>query len=95
MPQKSPVPSEWIERVNAFKAFASSSELAAVHPPPHKMTSGGMEIWHYPLGVVAGTLYSVHVAVSGNDAPMAYMHMEPSDAPDTLVVPKRPWWRFW
>ena len=95
MPQKSSVPSEWIERVNAFKAFASSRELAAVHPPPHRMASGETEIWHYPLGVIAGTLYSIHVAVSGKDAPMAYMHMEPSDAPDTVAAPKRPWWQFW
>ena len=53
-----------------------------------------MEIWHYPLGVLAGTLYSIHVAVSANAAPMAYMHMEPSSAPDTAKG-KRPWWRFW
>jgi hypothetical protein len=95
MPQKSPVPVEWIERVNAFKAITSPRELEAAYPPPHKMASAGMEIWHYPLGVVAGTLYAIHVAVSGNDAPMAYMHMEPSDAPDTVAAPKHPWWRFW
>jgi hypothetical protein len=84
MSQQPPLlPREWIERVNAFKAFASPCELAAAHPPPHKMASGEMEIWHYPLGVVAGAVYSIHVAVSGDDAPIAYMHMEPTAAPDT------------
>ena len=94
MPQKSSLPSEWVERLTAFKAFSSAAELEKLHPPPHKMASGGTEIWHYPLGVIAGTLYSIHIAVAGNDAPMAYMHMEPSRAPDT-VRPQRPWWRFW
>ena len=94
MPQKSSVPSEWVERLIAFKAFASADELSTAHPPAHKMSTGGVEIWHYPLGVSGGTLYSIHVTVSGDGIPMAYMHMEPSDAPDT-VKPSRPWWRFW
>jgi hypothetical protein len=94
MPQKTSIPSEWVERLNAFKEFSSAAELEKSHPPPHRMASGGEEIWHYPLGVIAGTLYSIHVAVSGTGAPMTYMFMEPSNAPDT-VKPKRPWWQLW
>jgi len=53
-----------------------------------------MEIWHYPLGIAGETLYSIHVAVDGDNAPMAYMHLEPTDQPDTVAA-ARPWWRFW
>jgi hypothetical protein len=92
--QKQSIPSEWVKRLIAFKAYASADELAKSHPPPHKMKSDGMEIWHYPLGVLAGTLYAIHVAVSSDGVPVAYMHMEPSAGPDT-VKPSRPWWRLW
>jgi hypothetical protein len=94
MPQKQSIPLEWLDRLTAFKEFASAEELARSHPPPHKMTAVGMEIWHYPFGILGGTLYAIHVAVSGGAAPMAYMYMEPCNEPDT-VKPRRPWWRFW
>lgn len=94
MAKKTSVPTEWVRRLAAFREFSSANKLAETHPPSHKAVSGGIEIWHYPLGVAGGTLYSIHVAVSGTDVPMAYMHMEPSDAPDT-IQPKRPWWRLW
>jgi hypothetical protein len=94
MPQQPSVPQEWVERLNAFQAFTSAAELEKSHPPPHRIAAGEMEIWHYPLGVLAGTLYSIHVAVSANAAPMAYMHMKPSSAADTAKG-KRPWWPFW
>jgi hypothetical protein len=92
--RKQSIPSEWVDRLVAFKAFASAEELARTHPPAHKLSSDGMEIWHYPLGVLAGTLYAIHVAVSSDGAPMAYIHMEPSTGPDT-VRPSRPRWRLW
>jgi hypothetical protein len=88
MSQKSAIPSAWVERLAAFKRFATAAELAQAHPPAHKTRSGGTEIWHYPLGVTGGTLFAIHVAVAdaGADAPapMAYMHMEPTGAPDTV-----------
>lgn len=92
MPQEPTIPREWVERLNAFKAFSSAADLAKAHPPPHKSASGGMEIWHYPLGVAAGTLYSIHVSVSGDGAPMAYMYTEPTDAPDTARPKPLPWY---
>ena len=96
MSQKSPVPSEWVERLAAFKRFTSAAELAESHAPAHKIQSPGMEIWHYPLGANGGMLYAIHVAVSPGHAPMAYMHMEPTSVADTVQLKEsRPWWRFW
>lgn len=72
----------------------STAELVGSYgEPAHKVAEPGMQIWHYPLGIAKGTLYSVHVAVTGESAPMAYMHMEPSGLPDTASG--RPWWKFW
>jgi hypothetical protein len=42
-----------------------------------------MEIWHFPLGIAAGTLYSIHVAVMGDRQPQVYMHVELTSQPDT------------
>jgi hypothetical protein len=78
MAQKSAVPQDWVDRLAAMKRFSSAVELAEVYPPAHKVQRGTMEIWHYPLGVAGGMLYSIHVALSGEGAPQAYMHMEPS-----------------
>ena len=70
-----------------------ASLVTALSPAAHKLTDPAMEIWHYPLGIAAKTLYSIHVAVDGDSAPMAYMHVEPTDQPDTVAA--RPWWKFW
>jgi len=94
MAQKSAVPQDWVDRLAALKRFSSAAELAEAYPPTHKVQRGTMEIWHYPLGVAGGMLYRIHVALAGEGAPQAYMHMEPSEAPDTFRKP-RPWWRFW
>jgi hypothetical protein len=95
MAQKSDVAEEWIRQLEAMKRFHSAAALAKEYgPPPHKVRQGELEIWHYPLGVLGGMLYSVHIAVEGDEASQTYMAMEPSNASDT-VRPLRPWWRFW
>ena len=60
--------------------------------PPHKQQHAGIEMWHYPLGVESGWLYSVHVSVSPDQQFDAYMHLEPTSLADS---PRRPWWQFW
>lgn len=95
MPQHAAVPEGWIQRLESMKRCGSAAELTREFgSPPHKSHHGDMEIWHYPLGVAGGMLYSIHVAVVGDDASQTYMHMEPSDAPDTIPQ-RRPWWRLW
>ena len=88
--------SEWIGRLEAMKRCRTVSELVERHgKPAHKdrVEDPATEIWHYPLGISGGTLYGIHVAVRGEDAPMAYMHMEPTSEADT-VAPRR-WWELW
>jgi len=95
MPQKLDLPEDWIRQLEAMQRYRSASELAKTHgAPAHKVRHGELEIWHYPLGVLSGMLYSVHVAVENDEASQTYMAMEPSAGPDT-VQPQRPWWRFW
>jgi hypothetical protein len=85
---------EWTRRLEAMKRCGTAADLLARHgEPAHRLTDHAMEIWHYPLGIAGGTLYSIHVAVEGDNAPMAYLHVEPTDKADTVAP--RPWWRFW
>jgi hypothetical protein len=94
MPQQPRELAEWTRRLEAMQECRTSTELVARHgEPAHKLTDPAMEIWHYPLGIADATLYSIHVAVDGDNAPMAYMHVEPTDKPDTVMA--RPWWKFW
>jgi hypothetical protein len=58
---------------------------------PHKVPQDAFEIWHYPLGAESGMLYSIHVSVWPDQSSQIYMHMEPTEAPDTAP---RPRWRF-
>jgi hypothetical protein len=75
-----------------MKCKSASALVARYGEPPHKVQSDGFEIWHYPLGIASGTLYSIHVCVQPDQSARAYMHMEPSNAPDT---PQPAWWKFW
>lgn len=85
---------QWTRRLDAMKRCRTPAQLIAVHgEPAHKLTESAMEIWHYPLGIAAGMLYSIHVAVDRHNKPVAYLHVEPTDNPDTVAA--RRWWRFW
>jgi uncharacterized lipoprotein YbaY len=95
MPQKSGSLREWLNLLEQMKRCASVAELTMQHGSPHhKEQHESMEIWHYPLGIAGGVLYSIHVAVTPDQSMQVYMHMVPTrDAP--APVPKRPWWKFW
>ena len=76
-----------------MKRCRTLAELVAGHgEPAHKLRDPALEIWHYPLGIAGGTLYGIHVAVRGEEVPMAYIALEPTNKPDTVAA--RPWWRF-
>jgi hypothetical protein len=94
MPQVPGDHREWQRRVEQMRQARNAVELAEQHGQPHhKQKHGAMEIWHYPLGILDGTLYSAHAAILADQSLQVYMHMEPAtgDAP----APRRPWWRFW
>jgi hypothetical protein len=83
----------WTRRLEGMKSCRTTAELVKNHgAPAHKVQHGAMEIWHYPLGIVNGTLYSIHVAVAGTEAAQVYMHLEPTSEGR---ADRRPWWRFW
>lgn len=77
-----------------MKQCRNHGELIARHGMrSHRVSAPAMEILHYPLGIHGGTLYSIHVAIVNQDAPTAYMHVEPTSLLDTVAA--LPWWRFW
>jgi len=74
----------WERRVLEMQQCNSTSELVARYGEPrHKDLQTGFEIWHYPLGVSSGKLYSVHVAVQADESCQAFMFFEPTDLADT------------
>jgi hypothetical protein len=74
----------WQRHLQQMKACKSIADLVRQHgEPSHKVPQDGFEIWHYPLGVAGGTLYSIHVSVWPDQRSQIYMHMEPTSAPDT------------
>src|SRR5215469_14865023 len=80
----------WQRRLQEMKACKSVTELVRQHgEPSHKVPQDGFEIWHYPLGVASGMLYSIHVSVWPNQSSQIYMHMEPTSAPETPTARPR------
>jgi len=68
----------WEKRVLAMRGAGSIDELVRRHGEPHhKESAPGMEIWHYPLGVDAGKLFSIHAAVFPDRTFQVYLHVEP------------------
>jgi hypothetical protein len=47
-------------------------------PPSHRVPQRDEEIWHYPLGVVDGSLHSIHAVVAQGEVKQVYMHAIPA-----------------
>jgi len=76
-PRKGP-PTEWTCHVVKMKKCKTPQDLVREFgEPAHKIRTGDLEIWHYPLGFYDGFLYSIHAVSAGNDVNQVYMHMEP------------------
>ena len=41
-------------------------------PPDHRVPQGDLEIWHYPLGVIGGFLYSIHAVTREGELTRVY-----------------------
>lgn len=77
---------DWERRVTEMQKCNRIADLLARHGEPHhKVQQSGFEIWHYPLGVASGMLYSVHVAVQPDQSCRAFMFMEPTDLSDSAA----------
>jgi hypothetical protein len=56
---------QWQDRLKQMKRCHAADELVRdFGQPDHRVPQGNLEIWHYPLGVIGGFLYSIH-AVTG------------------------------
>jgi hypothetical protein len=85
---------EWHRRLQKMQKCASLDALVTLcGPPQHKVQQEGFEIWHYPLGVESGTLYSIHVSVWPDRSRQPFLYFEPTSLPAT--PPPRRWWQFW
>ncbi len=83
---------KWSHLLEEMKRCKSAAELVQAHgQPAHKIQHGEFEIWHYPLGVDDGSLYTIHAAVVGDQLKQLYLHMEP--AAEASAPAKTPWWK--
>jgi hypothetical protein len=84
---------QWTSRLESMKRCQSPDELVRKWGPPnHKERHGSAEIWHYPLGVAEGKIYSIRAVVAADGRMQIQMH--------TVAVASRPpstrsWWRLW
>ncbi len=68
----------WENRLRVIRACHSVADLVKEHGEPlHKARHNELDIWHYPLGSLMGTIYSIHVAITEGQISQAYFHLEP------------------
>lgn len=92
MAAKSSNVEKWSRLLEEMKRCKSAAELVQAHgQPAHKLPQAQFEIWHYPLGVDQGVLYTIHGAVMGDQLKQLYLHMEPTA--DAIPPAKPPWWK--
>jgi hypothetical protein len=86
-PPRKGLPKEWCHRLEQMKKCQTPEQLVRQFgEPAHKVRTGEMDIWHYPLGFAGGFLYSIHAVTTRNDLSQLYMHMEP--APKDRATPR-------
>src|SRR5690349_9131974 len=75
---KDPRLGEWRLRLEAMMRCRTTDELVRTCcPPDRRVPQRDEEIWHYPLGVVEGSLHSIHAVTSGGEVKQVYMHAMP------------------
>src|SRR5688572_1793578 len=88
------IPKDWERKVEAMRQCQWVADLVRLHGlPNHKVQEDGFEIWHYPLGIDAQMLYSIHVSVGSDQSCQAFLFFAPT-GPDHAHAPRR-WWEFW
>jgi hypothetical protein len=85
---------EWHWRVKRMQECSTLDALVTLcGSPHHKVQQEGFEIWHYPVGVESGMVYSIHVSVWPDQSKQAFLYFEPAS---TRKSPsRRRWWQFW
>ena len=87
-------PRKWFILLDRMKGARTPDELRGKFGAPlHREVHESKEIWHYPLGVIDGMLYSIHAIIQGDQIQQVYHYVAPTNQPDTVSL--RPWWRLW
>jgi len=74
----------WQRLLQQMQQCKTVADLVARHGEAHhKDPQKGFEIWHYPLGVEQGQLYSIHVAIYPEGPRQAYLFFEPTVLPES------------
>ena len=82
----------WQRLLQQMQQCKTVAELVAHHGEAHhKVPESGHEIWHYPLGVEKGMLYSIHVPIWPEGPRQAYLFFEPTVLPES--APLIPEWQ--
>lgn len=82
----------WQRLLQQMQQCKTVADLVARHGEAHhKDPQNGHEIWHYPLGVENGLLYSIHVPIWPEGPRQAYLFFEPTVLPES--TPLAPDWQ--
>lgn len=72
----------WERRIARMKRCRTPQELVRrFGEPDHKLEQEDVAIWHYPLKVIDGWLYAIHVAVMDGSVSQVYIHISSITAP--------------
>jgi hypothetical protein len=68
-------PTEWCVCLDRMKKCLTAEQMVSEFgEPAHKLPMGEMEVWHYPLGIEGGVLYSIHAVEEPGVFRQVYMH---------------------
>jgi hypothetical protein len=68
-------PAEWFLRLDRMKKCLTAEQMVSEFgEPAHKLPMGVMEVWHYPLGIDGGVLYSIHAVEERSVIRQVYLH---------------------
>jgi hypothetical protein len=68
-------PAEWCLRLDRMKKCLTAEQMVnEFGEPAHKLPMGEMEVWHYPLGIDGGVLYSIHAVEERSVIRQVYMY---------------------
>jgi hypothetical protein len=76
---KDPRLKEWQQRLDAMMRCRTAEDLVRMcGPPDRRIPQRDDEIWHYPLGVVEGSLRSIHAVTNNGKVNQVYIHAIPA-----------------
>jgi hypothetical protein len=76
---KDPRMEQWRQRLKMMQSYHTTDEvIRAFGAPGQRVPERDREIWHFPLGVVEGLLYSIHAVTCKGALNEAYMHAMPA-----------------